>query len=72
MGKMKAAKAELRRARRALESNSRLEEAAGITRETPRFLRLNQAVVDAEKAVPWYRDEPREIRDRFRYRHDED
>lgn len=42
-------------ARTALDDNQRAEKAAGITHETDTYLTLNQAVLDAEKNVPWYR-----------------
>jgi len=71
MGNLKAARARLRAARIALGENQQREEAAGIDYETPEFLRLNQAVADAEKDVPWWRDDLRAIPDRFRYRHDD-
>ena len=62
------AKAQLRAARQALAANSEREEAAGITRETGTFRRLNQAVVTAEGNVPWWRDDRSEVGDRFRHR----
>jgi hypothetical protein len=62
------AKRRLRAARSALEENALREEAAGIDWETPEFTRLNRAVVDAESAVPRWRDDLSEIRDRFRRR----
>jgi len=71
MGNLKAARARLRAARIALGENQQREEAAGIDYETPEFLRLNQAVADAEKDVPWWRDDWRAIPDRFRYRHED-
>lgn len=40
------------RAKAALAENTAREAAAGITHETPEFLRLNQAVIDAEKQLP--------------------
>lgn len=61
----------LRAARKALEENGRQEDAVGIRHETATFRRLNRAVADAEKAVPWWRDDAREIPDRFRYRNTE-
>ncbi|MGW3196310.1 hypothetical protein ACWDBD_17325 [Streptomyces sp. NPDC001118] len=44
--------AEFRRAEAALHENAAKEAAAGITHETPEFLRLNQAVIDAGKRLP--------------------
>lgn len=41
-----------RRAEAALYENAAREAAAGITHETPEYLRLNQAVIDAEKQLP--------------------
>ncbi|MFF9309938.1 hypothetical protein ACF1BS_03415 [Streptomyces sp. NPDC014748] len=41
-----------RRAEAALYENAAAEARAGITHETPEFLRLNQAVIDAEKKLP--------------------
>lgn len=49
----KAAIARLKTAREALHANSEREEAAGIREETPEYLRLNKAVLDAEQDVPW-------------------
>lgn len=46
--KLKAAKAALR-------ANQRAEQAAGITHETDEYLRLNRAVIEAEKDVAWWR-----------------
>ena len=46
--KYKAAKA-------ALHANQKAEQDAGIDYETDEYLRLNQAVADAEKNVPWHR-----------------
>jgi hypothetical protein len=42
-------------ARRALSEHAIASYAAGICYETPEFLRLNQAVIDAERGVPWWR-----------------
>ena len=67
-----AAKAELRRARIALDVSGRIEEAAGIDHETPVFRALNRAVADAERAVPWWLDSPSEIWGRWLFRHHED
>ncbi|MFF7147502.1 hypothetical protein ACFZAO_05440 [Streptomyces griseoaurantiacus] len=39
-------------AKAALAENTAREAAAGITRETPEYQRLNQAVIDAEKQLP--------------------
>lgn len=39
-------------AKAALAENTAREAAAGIRTETPEFLRLNQAVIDAEKQLP--------------------
>jgi len=72
MTAISTAKARLRAARLALGENQQREEAAGIDYETAEFLTLNQAVADAEKDVPWWRDDLRAIPDRFRYRHDDD
>ncbi|MEU3528839.1 hypothetical protein AB0E62_34160 [Streptomyces sp. NPDC038707] len=44
--------AEFRRAEAALYDNAAREAAAGITHETPEFLRFNQAVIDAGKRLP--------------------
>jgi hypothetical protein len=44
----------LHAARQALEENARREEAAGIDWETDEFLRLNHAVIEAEKGVRWW------------------
>ncbi|MFI9244166.1 hypothetical protein ACIGXF_16610 [Streptomyces sp. NPDC053086] len=44
--------AEFRRAEAALYENAAREAAAGITTETPEYLRLNQAVIDAGKRLP--------------------
>lgn len=45
-----------RAAKKALLENQRKEIAAGITHETPEYLRLNKAVLDAEEHVPaWLR-----------------
>lgn len=41
-----------RRAEAALYENAAKEARAGITHETPEFLRLNQAVIDAEQRLP--------------------
>jgi hypothetical protein len=49
----KDARQKLKDARRALEDNSEREMAAGIRDETDEFNRLNNAVIDAEKNVPW-------------------
>jgi protein-arginine kinase activator protein McsA len=38
-----------------LHANQEREEAAGIRDETPEYQRLNRAVLDAEKDIPWYR-----------------
>jgi len=65
---MTNAKAVLRAARKALEDNSRREQAAGIDWETPEYLALNHAVIEAEQGVRWWRDSLSEIRDRFRTR----
>ncbi len=43
------------KARRALDTNAIEDYAAGIDYETPEFLRLNRAVFDAERGVPWWR-----------------
>ena len=42
-------------ARRALDENALADHAAGIAWETDEFLRLNRAVADAERGVPWWR-----------------
>lgn len=44
--------AEFRRAEAALYENAAQEAAAGITHETPEYLQLNQAVIDAGKRLP--------------------
>jgi hypothetical protein len=44
--------AEFRRAQAALYENTAREAAAGIQHETPEFLRLNQAVIDAGRNLP--------------------
>jgi hypothetical protein len=44
--------AEFRRAEAALYDNAAREAAAGITHETDEYLRLNQAVIDAEARLP--------------------
>ena len=44
--------AEFRRAEAALYENAAREAAAGIQYETPEFLRLNRAVIDAGKRLP--------------------
>jgi len=41
-----------RRAQADLYANTAREVAAGIQRETPEYLRLNQAVIDAGKRLP--------------------
>ena len=45
---IKAAKADLRNARRKLDALPKAK------RETPEFKRRNDAVIKAEKALPWY------------------
>lgn len=52
MGKPKD---ELKKARKALDVNSRRERKAGIKHETAAFRRLNRAVIVAEKNVSWWR-----------------
>lgn len=44
--------AEFRRAEAALHENAAKEAAAGILHETPEFLSLNEAVIDAGKRLP--------------------
>jgi hypothetical protein len=44
--------AEFRRAQAALYENTAREAVAGIQHETPEFLRLNQAVIDAGRKLP--------------------
>lgn len=44
--------AEYRRAEADLYENAAREAAAGIRHETPEYLRLNQAVIDAGKRLP--------------------
>lgn len=44
--------ADFRRAEAALYENTAKDAAAGILHETPEFLRLNDAVVDAGKRLP--------------------
>lgn len=39
----------------ALHANQRAEQAAGITEETPEYLRLNDAANDAAKGASWWR-----------------
>ena len=57
----------LRAARAALAANEREDKSWGIHWETDEFLRLNHAVCEAERLYSW-RDDVREILDRFRYR----
>jgi len=52
-GQRRAAIARYKAARKALNDNAERERAAGITQETDEYLRLNAAVVDAERDVPW-------------------
>jgi hypothetical protein len=49
----KADRQKLKDARNRLHANSEREEAAGIREETDEFNRLNNAVIEAEKNVPW-------------------
>ena len=49
------AMAAYRKARRDLDDNDREEQRRGIRHETDEFLRLNEAVIEAEKKVPWWR-----------------
>lgn len=58
----KAARQRLKSAREALDANYERELSAARARgekyigeETDEYLRLNQAVIDAEKDVPWWR-----------------
>lgn len=51
---LRARHAALIRADAALAANARREQAAGITSETPEYLRLNRAVDDALHALPWW------------------
>lgn len=44
-----------RKARKALDANSAAEKRRGIRDETPKFRRLNSAVLRAERDVPWWR-----------------
>lgn len=44
----------LRQAHRALDDNGKRERRAGIKDETDEYLRLNQAVIDAEKDASWW------------------
>jgi hypothetical protein len=44
-----------RTAKKALHDNQRAEKKAGVTEETDTYVALNDAVLDAEKDVPWYR-----------------
>lgn len=53
MGKSEVAR--LKAARAALEANSRREKRAGIRAETAKFRKLNRDVIEAEKAVSWWR-----------------
>lgn len=39
----------------ALHANQRIEEAAGITQESPEFKRLNRAANEAAQNASWYR-----------------
>jgi hypothetical protein len=43
------------KARRALDENAIRDYHAGIDWETPEFLRLNRAVFEAGRGVPWWR-----------------
>jgi hypothetical protein len=47
-----AALAAFRRAQADLYANAARDSAAGITHETPEYLHLNQAVIDAGKKLP--------------------
>lgn len=47
--------ARYRAAKQALRENAARELAAGITHETDEYLRLNAAVIEAEKHAPWWR-----------------
>jgi hypothetical protein len=51
----KAAVQKHKDALKALHANQEREETAGIREETPEYQRLNRAVLDAEKNIPWYR-----------------
>jgi len=42
-------------AKHALHANQRAEKKAGVTEETDTYVALNNAVLDAEKNVPWCR-----------------
>jgi hypothetical protein len=42
-------------AKQKLHDNQRAEKKAGVTEETDTYVALNNAVLDAEKNVPWYR-----------------
>lgn len=46
--------AELYAARDALDTNADAERAAGVTEETDEYLRLNQAVANAEQGASWW------------------
>jgi hypothetical protein len=52
--RLRAAFAAYAKARRALDENAIADVAAGIDYETPTFLRLNHAVIEAEAALPWW------------------
>lgn len=49
----KADRQALKTAREQLHANSEREMAAGIREETSEYHRLNKAVIDAEKKIPW-------------------
>ena len=51
----KAAVGKYKAAKKALDDNGREERRRGVTEETPKFQRLNAAVDDAMKDVPWWR-----------------
>jgi hypothetical protein len=53
-GKPEAVK-KLKAAPQELQANSEREFAAGVVDETPEYHRLNRAVLDAERDVPWIR-----------------
>jgi hypothetical protein len=51
----KAAKAEMKAARRALDELADRDRRARIREETPEYWAANQRVIDAEKNVSWWR-----------------
>jgi hypothetical protein len=53
-GESRAAIARYRAADRALQANGDAEEAAGVNWETDQFHRLNDALWDAARGLPWW------------------